>query len=35
MYIAEAAEGKGQGKGKVDDNPNDEEVIIWYIIWII
>ena len=35
MYIAEAAEGKGQGKGKDDGKPNDDEVIIWYMIWII
>ena len=35
MYIAEAAEGKGQGKGKDEPNPNDDEVIAWYIIWII
>ena len=35
MYIAEAAETKGQGKGKDDDKPEEEEVIIWYMIWII
>ena len=33
MYIAEAAEGKGKGKahGK-HDNPDDDEVITWYIL---
>ena len=35
MYIAEAAETKGKGKGKDEPKPNDDEAIIWYIIWII